>query len=120
MGGEHSTALCLILPLGSQGHCTPSWTGQREAWLGEDEYSAGSQVLTSARAMSTPGNSFGETVPFVGAGGVFMPLERWSGSLGQGLCGLVPLAGAEVLEDASSTYSGAVGSGGNRQTRSEA
>jgi hypothetical protein len=37
-----------------------------------------------------------------------MPLGRWPGSLGQGLCGHVPLARAEVLEDASSTYSGPV------------
>ena len=39
---------------------------------------------------------------------VFMPLGRWSESLGQGLCGHVPLARTGVLEDTSSAYSGAV------------
>jgi hypothetical protein len=40
-----------------------------------------------------------------------MPLGRWPQSLGQGLCGPVPLARAGVLEDASSTDLGAVGWG---------
>lgn len=68
----------------------------------------------------------------MGKEGVFMPLERCPGSLGQGLWAHVSLARAEVLEDASSTYSGALGSwegmgggweGGGTlygQTRSEA
>lgn len=33
---------------------------------------------------------------------VFMPLGRWIGSPGQGLCGCVPLPRTGVLEDASS------------------
>lgn len=37
----------------------------------------------------------------------FMPLGRWPGSLGQDLCGCVPLARAEVFEETSSAYSGA-------------
>jgi len=41
-----------------------------------------------------------------------MPLERWPGSLGQGLCGCVPLARKRMLEDASSGYSGTVGGEG--------
>lgn len=40
---------------------------------------------------------------------VFMPLGRWPGSLAKDLCDCAPLARAGVLEDASFTYSGAVG-----------
>lgn len=47
---------------------------------------------------------------FTGVYWVFMPLVRWLGSLGQCLCGCVQLVRAEVLEDASSSHSGAVGS----------
>ena len=42
-------------------------------------------------------------------GGLFMLLGRWPASLVQGLRGHAPLARAGVLEDASSTYSGAAG-----------
>lgn len=59
----------------------------------------------SAWAINTPRNSLGELV-YWGEKGVFMPLVRWLGSLGQGLYGCVKL----VLEDASSSHSGAVGS----------
>ena len=54
-----------------------------------------------------------------GGGGT---LERWPGSLGQGLYGHAPMARAMVLEDISSTYSGAVGLRGNLycQAKSEA
>jgi len=45
-------------------------------------------------------NNFGESVQFNGGG------EGWPWSLGQGLCGLVPLARTGVLEDISSAYSG--------------
>lgn len=45
-------------------------------------------------------NNFGESVQFNGGG------EGWPWSLGQGLCGLVPLARIGVLEDISSAYSG--------------
>jgi hypothetical protein len=48
------------------------------------------------------------SVQAMGKEGVFMPLERCPGSLGQGLWAHVSLARAEVLEDASSTYSGAI------------
>jgi hypothetical protein len=39
-----------------------------------------------------------------------MSLVRWSGSLGQGLCGRVPLARTGVLEDTLATYFRVVGS----------
>lgn len=55
----------------------------------------------SAWAINTPRNSLGELV-YWGEKGVFMPLVRWLGSLGQGLCGCVKL----VLEDASSSTQG--------------
>ena len=42
--------------------------------------------------------------------GVFMPLGRWPGSLGPGLCGCAPLVRAGVMEDALCAYPGNVGS----------
>lgn len=39
--------------------------------------------------------------------GVFVPLGRWPGFLGQGLYGHVQLVRAEMSEGASSAYSGA-------------
>lgn len=44
-----------------------------------------------------------------------MSLQRQIGSLGQGLCDCVALARADMLEDNSSTYSWAVGSGGSNK-----
>lgn len=49
---------------------------------------------------STPGAS-GNQFSLLGRG-------RWPESLGQGLCGCIPLSRPGVLEDASSTYSEAV------------
>ena len=39
-----------------------------------------------------------------------MPLGRWPGSLGPGLCGCAPLVRAGVMEDALCAYPGNVGS----------
>jgi hypothetical protein len=65
-------------------------------------------LLMSVQAKDTPRNSFGELVCLLG-GDVLMSPGRWSGTLGQGLCGCEPLARTGVLDDTSSTNSGAVG-----------
>lgn len=44
-----------------------------------------------------------------GMGWVFIPLARWPGPLGQGLCGCVQLARTGTLEDVSPACSGTVG-----------
>lgn len=62
--------------------------------------------------MSIPGNSFRKWIYLLGVEGekgLFMPLRRWLGFLGQGLCACAPLGRARVLEDVSSTDSGAEG-----------
>lgn len=72
---------------------------------------------TVLQAVKTqPGNSFGELVCLLGVVVVmvFMLLERWSGSLAPDSCGCAPLARSGVLEDASFTYSVAVGPGKNK------
>lgn len=103
---------CSLPPWGSQASWAASWIGGREASLGTGECSAGYWSLMSAQAMNRPGNSFRELVHLLGAReGVFMPLTRWPGSLGQGMCGHVPLAREGVLEGVLSTYPGAVGWG---------
>lgn len=54
-------------------------------------------------------NSFRELVHLEGLEeGVFIPLGRWPGYLGQGLCGHVQLARTAVLEGSLFAYSGAV------------
>jgi hypothetical protein len=65
--------------------------------------------VLSMWAVNTPGNSFRELLIGTGWKGVFILLERWPGSLGQNLCGCIPLARGGVLEDDSSTYSGHCG-----------
>ena len=53
-----------------------------------------SGCLVIGQRMHTPGNSFRELAQFSREkGGLFMPLGRWPGSLGQGLCGSVQLIG---------------------------
>lgn len=83
---------------------------RQEAQLCVAKGSAGSLSEMSSRAMYTPRNSFGELVPFMEVVGIYGEV---AGSLGQGLCGCVPLARAEVLEDTSSTHSRALVAAGD-------
>lgn len=71
---------------------------------------AGSRSVMSAKAMDTRLRTALENWVSLMEGvkkGVFVPLGRWPGFLGQGLYGHVQLVRAEMLEDASSAYSGA-------------
>lgn len=105
---------CSLPHWGRQASWAPSWIVGREAYPGTRGHSAG-----SCSAMNTPGNSFRELVHLLGVGeGVFMPLERWPGSLGQGMCGRAPFARKGVSEGVSSTYSGAEGGGRGNLIRS--
>lgn len=56
------------------------------------------------RTINSPGNSSRELILFI-SHGVFIPLGRCPGSLGQDLCSYVTLARARFLEDTSSAYS---------------
>ena len=65
----------------------------------------------SARAKSTSGNSFLELVRLVAGGVGVMPPEKVARVSGTKFVCLCTVGWARVLEDTSSTYSGAVGSG---------
>lgn len=56
------------------------------------------------RTINSPGNSSRELILFI-SHGVFIPLGRCLGSLGQDLCGYITPVRARFLEDTSFAYS---------------
>lgn len=66
-----------------------------------------------------PGSALENWFGLVREMGIFMPLEMWAGSLGQGLHGHVQSARTGALADTSSAYSGCRGYKGKILIRSQ-